>query len=659
MALRKNSNPAPMQLHPELQDLLVRNGMQANIIIDGEKPCLVVRGHDSPVLSYDLTSEQVKRLTDWGSNYANKTAYNTFTALVSKDFDMPKDFVHARNANGRVAMGLHGYRIGAGEYGRPESMSARQAVMAGFPLAPRHCGSIDYPRGFLGRLTGWLGWTPRQQDGFHLRRMGGELRMSGGAPIVLDRPDGRMKPGELQSGGYGFYYKGQPSEVRSQASDPLKELKEAFIPVTERVERPTEPAKPYKELISSPVYFTAEKFQECLSSHGIVIDIKAKTLAVQPEQTSFDLKYDLTDQELKVLTSNSLKEVKLEERLAVINSVIDADFEKPITMEVLNGDKRIDIPLKPDTIEEVNRQSDMRSDKQTLNNEVVRAELIEGGEVRGASQEVPDGIDNLQAEPDGKVIPIITEMEGHHWEQDRRGGRDIVLRNVVAYEDGGKHYLRAEVNGEPIVRSLKPEEFKELYHRTDEVRIGLVDKLLDGISFKEGDYKGEAVNASTTDAYRLSEIKDSKGWFREGKDGREVSVERIGVQELNGGKYSMTGVIEGEVITRDITKKEYDKFLALDDYHRMRMFSKLFNEVDMKERLDLGSRITAALAAGITVMGELTLGQEPEMRHHRHNGPESAVRPYYKLGVDSPEEVAMRNFEAAIHTENLHNGLRK
>ena len=56
-------------------------------------------------------------LTDWGTNTANKKAYNVFTSIVGKDFYMPKDFVHARNANGRVAMGLHGYRIGIGEYG--------------------------------------------------------------------------------------------------------------------------------------------------------------------------------------------------------------------------------------------------------------------------------------------------------------------------------------------------------------------------------------------------------------------------------------------------------------------------------------------------------------------------------------------------------------
>lgn len=59
---------------------------------------------------------------------------------------MPRNFVHARNANGRVAMELHGYRIGIGEYGR--------------------VGRYGMPPPFLG-------WTPRQQEGYHLRRVGG------------------------------------------------------------------------------------------------------------------------------------------------------------------------------------------------------------------------------------------------------------------------------------------------------------------------------------------------------------------------------------------------------------------------------------------------------------------------------------------------------
>lgn len=652
MALRKNSNSAPMQLHPELQDLLVRNGMEANIVMSDMNPRLLVRGHDSPVLSYDLTMAQVKKLTDWGSNYANKTAYTTFTDIVEKDFDMPKDFVHARNANGRVAMGLHGYRIGAGEYDRPVPMSTRQAIYAGMPLAPRPChyGYADRPRGLLGRLTGWLGWTPRQQEGFHLRRMDGRLYMPNGAPMVPDRPDGRMKPGELQSGGYGFYYKGQASEDGTdknpnRVNDPLKELSEAFVSVPEKTKRSVEPAKPYKELISSPVYFTAEKFVECLSSHGIIVDKESKTLTIQPEQTTFDLQYDLTDEELEILTSNSLKTVKLEERLAMINGVIATDFEKPVTMEMLNSDKRIDIPLKPETFEEVYRKEEEQREGMDYVQTDVRAETVkETGE--------------LSVVPDGKVIPILTEMEGHHWEQDIRGGRDVVLKNVVAYESGKEYFLRAEVNGESCERTLTAEQFKELYYRTDEVRIEMVDELLDGISFKNGDYKGELVNANGTDAARLPDIKDSKGWFREGKGGREVSVGRIGVQAFEGGRYVMKGIIDGEILGRDISKKEFDKFLAMDDYHRMKMFSKKFDEVDMKERLGIGARISAALAAGVTVMGELTLGEEPGMHYHR-SYPVNQVRAYYKPGVDTPEEVAMRNFEAAINTENIQNGLRK
>ena len=113
-----------MDLQPEMRDILMRNGMQAHIVPDGAGYSLVVQGHDSPLLAYPITERQMLALTDWGTNTANKKAYNVFTSIVGKDFYMPKDFVHARNANGRVAMGLHGYRIGIGEYGRPASNGA-------------------------------------------------------------------------------------------------------------------------------------------------------------------------------------------------------------------------------------------------------------------------------------------------------------------------------------------------------------------------------------------------------------------------------------------------------------------------------------------------------------------------------------------------------
>ena len=329
MSIRKNTNPRPLDIQPELQDILVRNGMRAHIRGSSNGFQLVVQGHDSPLLSYPISEKQLKALTDWGTNSANKRAFNTFASIVAADFDMPKDFVHARNANGRVAMGLHGYRIGAGEYGR------------------------------LGWGHRFLGWTPRQQGGLHLRRIGGNLFFPG-APIVPDRPDGLMKPGELQSGGYGFYYKGRVGIEGNvpQKQDVLKELESVITPIVVK-QRNNEPAKPYKELITSPVYFSNEKLQECLRSHGISIDTEAKTMTIQSSGTQADFVYDLTDEEVKKLTSNSIKEEPVKSRLSLINDIIREDFAEGITMEQFNSDKQIVIALHPAVQEDLDSKDEI------------------------------------------------------------------------------------------------------------------------------------------------------------------------------------------------------------------------------------------------------------------------------------------------------------
>ena len=131
MAIRTNTNPRQMDLQPEMRDMLMRNGLQAHVALDDAGYRLIVQGHDSPLLVYPITERQMLALTDWGTNTANKKAYNVLTSIVGKDFYMPKNFVHARNANGRVAMGLHGYRIGIGEYGRMGRMGMPRRSSAG------------------------------------------------------------------------------------------------------------------------------------------------------------------------------------------------------------------------------------------------------------------------------------------------------------------------------------------------------------------------------------------------------------------------------------------------------------------------------------------------------------------------------------------------
>lgn len=526
MSIRTNTNPRPLELPPEMRDLLARNGMRGYIAGSSEGFVLIVQGHDSPLLTYRISEKQLKALTDWGTNSANRRCYNTFASIVAADFDLPKDFVHARNANGRVAMGLHGYRIGTGEYGR---------MWRPRPLPWGGC---------------FLGWTPRMQGGFHLRRIGGDLYYPG-APIVPERPDGRMKPGELQSGGYGFYYKGH-NTAPIAGRDVLQELEAAVVPMQSRP-RSALPAKPYKELITSPVYFTNDKWLECLNSHGILIDPSGKTLTIQSASVPADFQYDLTDEELALLTDNSVQEVSVEKRLEILNGIIQTDYAGTVTKELLDSERPVDLALHPSVQKDLDRRLTQETE-QGQNPERVQ----------------PMAFTESQELPKGTVL-----MDGN----------DLTLLNP------------------------------------------------------------------------------DKGWYREGRHGREVTVDEIRVEPGEGeGKYKMTAVIDGETVSHEITQKQYDKFMAIDDYHRMKLFSKIFGEVDMKSKgqVPLGTKIGAALLAGITVVGEL--GRRPPCPPPpavfvEYHGP--APRAYFKPGVDTPMDVAARNFEAAIQTERMRGELHQ
>ena len=553
MAIRQNTNPHHLELHPELQDILMRNGMRATVTGSSNGFQLVVQGHDSPLLYYPITEKQLRAIVDWGTNTANKRAYNTLASVVAADFDLPRDFVHARNANGRVAMGLHGNRIGVGEYGR----------VADFRMMHRH----PFGRGFLG-------WTPRNQEGWHMRRIGGQLWFPAGAPMVAVRPDGRQKPGEMQTGGYGFYYKGVPQgaiQGTVPQQDVLSQMQTVIQPIPQP-KRPTEPAIPYKDAITSDVYFTNEKWQEVLRSHGLVIDPEKKTLTVQSTAEQADFVYDLTEEEVNKLTNNSIKEVPVADRIKIINGAIQDDFADAVTLDTLNTKTMVDIALQPE----------------------VRQELFQ--------QE----------------------------------------QSVVSLADNQQQVQQNEV-------SITPEE--QAY----------MDML----------HEGHPEIGAVVNGRDLYELDGNKAWFREGKHGREVSVESISVQPIppepkpeteqaqekgkgkgkEGGemKYAMTAVINGEVITHEISAKDYNKFLAVNDLQRMKMFSKIFSEVDMKDiqSTNNGAKIGAGILTALTV-GAAVLGVASRPRPEFYGGG-PMPRPYFKPGVDTPEDVAARNFDAMIN----------
>lgn len=117
--------------------------------------------------------------------------------------------------------------------------------------------------------------------------------------------------------------------------------------------RSQEPARPYRELVASPVYFSNEKWSECLASHGLIVDAENRTLTVQSENVNADMVYDLTEEEIKTLTSNSLEEHSIEQRLELLNGVIAGDFADKVTLDDLNSDKHIAIGLHPEVHEEL------------------------------------------------------------------------------------------------------------------------------------------------------------------------------------------------------------------------------------------------------------------------------------------------------------------
>ena len=654
MAIRKYTNPRAVDLSPGLQDVLRKNGMQAHISFgrDGS-PELIVLGHDSPVLTYKLNDKQVQDLMGWGSAYENKKAYNTFTSIVRNDFQMPDNFVSASNAFGKVAMGLHGYRIGHGEYG----YDARGPRIPFFAPFSRH------GRGWAGDF---LGFTPRH-EGFHLRRIGDHAYSPYGGPVVPERPDGRIKPGELRSGGYGFYYKGQQRETSVDVLDRI--AIEPKLKPLEAAPRPQGQGIPFSQAIdaNSEVTnaFSKDKFLEVMASHGIVIDEQKKTLTIQSNLSKVDLQYDLTPEELQKLTAASLKGangVSLDDRLAVINDVIKKDFDTPVTKDMLETKELVSLDLKPEVRAEVEApfiEQERRMEEQRR--------LAEARAERDAIEQ------RIEQDPNaisGRQIQAILGNKG--WFQPVDHGREMYVGEIrVDKTAAGAYVMTAEINGRLLAHTISEKQFNKFLDLDDAHRLKMFDDVFREVEIKSAHgrslydddmylaYDGQTVvtgqdidiahaTTNSVDGAALQEFNEKKGFYRERANGREVEVGNISVDPMENGKYKMTAVINGQAISHEITQKQYDKFLAVDDYHRMQLFSKIFDEVDMKTRPGQGTNIGAAILAALVVTGEVMsegLGRPPRPRPELY---ESRMPPtvYTKEGVVNAADIAAANFRS-------------
>ena len=637
MSTRKYTYPRTLDLSPGLQDVLRKNGMQAHISFsqDGGYQ-LIVLGHDSPALNYKLNEQQIQNLTEWGSNYTNKKAYDTFTSIVKNDFYMPDNFVSARNAFGRVALGLNGYRIGRDDNGpgiRP-------------PRTPWFSPFSRHGRGWGGDF---VGWTPRGGGWQHLRRIGDHpYRPWGGGPVVAERPDGRIKPGEARSGGYGFYYKGQQKQTSIDVLDNLS-IDPKFKPI-EAAPRPQGQGIQYShEIIAdTDVYFNNQTWQNVLKSHGIVIDPDKKTLTVQSNLSKVDLYYDLKPEELQRLTNDKVSQVSVAERIAIINNVIKKDFDTPLTKDMLETKELVNLELKPEVRRDVEAPF---IEQERLMEE--REKLVQA---RTARRQEADRIARDTNAINGREIQAIMGNKG--WFQPVTNGREMYVGEIrVDKTNNGTYIMSAELNGRLVEHSITAKDYRKFLDLDDRHRLKMFDDIFKEVEIKSAHGRSlyddevyiskqdktivkqeelDIANATSNriDGAKLNEYNEKKGFYRERAHGREVEVRNIQVDPMENGKYKMTAVINGQTVSHEITQKQYNKFLAVDDYHRM----------------GEGTNIGAAILAALVVSGE-TVADVMSMTGPGHEAPpqiyESKTGPFYtKPGVVSSADIALANFRS-------------
>ncbi len=570
--IRKNTNPRATDVAPQLQSVLHANGMQAHISLSetGTYQLVTISHNSSQPRYYDLNEKQLDALVNGGTNTWNKNAYNTFVSIVKDDYYIPGSWVAAKNANSPVNHGLWGHTIMDGEYGYRDPRFR--------PFAGPGFGKFD------NSLFGFLFGGGR----YHIRRVAGRPYFANSAPVVIERPDGRLKPGELKSGSYGFYDKG------NQKKDVLSNLE---VDVKPRVlERPKGKALPLKDYIngySTLLTFSGAGFAEVLSSHGIVVDKDKKTLTIKSDGVNKNLEYTLTDEELNTILNDKLRFTdtrgkkkhvhnknapNISERLDVINKVIANDFADKITVDHLQSKDYINIKLKPETAASLGL---LEKQANAYNKNIDTLDL----DMREMRQDYRTGfIDkwNSIGVVDGRTL---SEDKGFYLPMDK--GRRVAVGEIQAYptNDGTKtsYRMTAVINNQVMSHEISKDDYIKFINYDDEHRLQLFDKVFDEVKIKS------ASNGMLEDNTRSSYLDEAKDVVRlEGDYSLVSSKSSAAITGAMAWKDNISGDYTINVRTNKdagmwsfkITEDQYTKFKYATNEERAQMLTSLIPLTD-------------------------------------------------------------------------------
>lgn len=509
----RGRNPYAFDISPQLRGVLERNGLQAHISYDQNGQLqLVTMSHDTQAPKFfPISEDQADLLRDGGTNYTNKKAYQTFVGIVGKDYYVPGSYISACNAGSPVNMGQYGYRINPGEYGYDPVWHMHHRMEPVPPLATPPFRPFRGPRfGPFDRIMGGL--FAFADGGYHIRRINDRPFLYQDRPMVIERPDRRLKPGESKSFDYGFYDKGQQQNGSSQTTaQPLQDMKYKVDEI--KLERPKGRSISLNDHDYQLPRLTGDKFQKLLASHGLVLDKNTNTLLVQSASEQVDIRLKVTDAQMKKLLAPKVeyklhgKEynkggVSLNERLAILNEIISRDFSDKVTFKQLESHDFVDIHLKPELEAKLNARHEQAVSHATS---MVQDPAFDIRDVR--ANYTVGFVDkwNSIAQADGRQLD---KSQGFYL--PNKDGRRVSVGEIIAYNygdgaDKGGYRMTAVIDNKIVSHNISQEDYMKFVNYEDEYRLKIFDKYFDEVKIKS------ARNGAMEDNIHSRSIEDADG----------------------------------------------------------------------------------------------------------------------------------------------------
>lgn len=575
----KRTNPhigkAQKEFSPELSDVLRRNGMRAALAEQSGQALLVVQSHDSRTVAYPINDRTADVLSTRGGAAELIDAYDTFNSVIGKKFRQPYNLDYATISSGKTVL-TPGRTV--------VSWQPRPSLYAQYMIA-----------------------DPTNRIALQM------LSQDRQAQIDQRRADFRAER-------FGYYdtsndlrqYLPFPESVRpyfiEQEEQDLWNLLEGTT--VDQLEKETFKVSankviPVNSLIPDDKAFTEGKWLQALSSHGITIDTEKKLMAIHSTGAKYDVVYDVRDEEMRTLANPSLTEASYEQRISVINQIIDNTYAGNVTMDQLNSNQSLNMPFSSNELARLS-QMGSQSAVESINAPSQTIEkTTEGGLANCVYLQREEPLaDNVT--PYSQIVTSDVYFSGDKWLEALRGhGIDIDPdwgRMVIQPANSDKEFVFQLSAGDLFINkndSLKDYSLSDRLYFINNV---LDDVFADKVTLEQLDSDKQIALQLRPEAAAELERRAPEPSVSAGNNmsipfmidhqgaAQAAAIAAPGLQSVSiaqkeqaetKSKYTLTLVINDQHYTGEISQRQLSQLKDTDDYHRLRFVDHHIKGVDI------------------------------------------------------------------------------